>query len=393
MEVNHIGLISNDLVKHTEIVIDGKELLTFYIDKSQGLETHQHLHIGSNGSTQLIKNINTFNVGHSQLEIDFIKESFTRLDKIIDLDFSEMDNNNGSMLDIYRISYSTTFGDGVIGQAISQRAQEGAWWDILWKDSPNLQTEGINSNFNTILHEIGHTLGLKHPFDDPTNKSWNSKITIMSYNMGPDGWDTWFSESDLKALIKIWGRENDEGIINYENNFDYYEFKRTFDNNFFIKTDIGYEDITGIHNLQFNDKILNVEEDIVGVFNLVKDINSINSKIYRLYNAAFGRFPDKTGLEYWIEKNLSGQDDYRITAKSFVVSKEFTNLFGEETQDNTKYINNLYVNILGRTPDQDGFNYWLNQINEGIENRSELLMGFSESKENKSIFSNETSIF
>ena len=39
------------------------------------------------------------------------------------------------------------------------------------------------------------------------------------------------------------------------------------------------------------------------------------------------------------------------------------------------------------------FFYWLNQINTGLEDKSELLMGFSESTENKQIFSNETNFF
>ncbi len=393
MEITYEGIISNDLVKHTQLVIKEEELLTFYIDKSKGYETHQHLNIGNNGSTQLIKIINTKNVGHDELETEFLRNSFNKIDNIIDLDFTEMNHNNGSMLDIYHINYSTTFGEGVIGQAISQSAKEGSWWDIFWKDSPILETDNNNANYNTMLHEVGHILGLKHPFDDPFNPSWDSEKTIMSYNIGPNGWNTWFSKTDLNALIKIWGRENDLGIINYENSSDHYDFKKSLTDNYFIKTEIGYEDITGVNELQFQDKLLNVEEDIIGVFNLIQDINSINSKIYRLYNAAFGRFPDRSGLEYWIEKNLSGQDDYQITAESFIRSSEFINLFGEKDHDNTTYINNLYSNILDRAPDQDGFNYWFNQINGGIENRSELLMGFSESIENKAIFSEETGIF
>ena len=56
-------------------------------------------------------------------------------------------------------------------------------------------------------------------------------------------------------------------------------------------------------------------------------------------------------------------------------------------------LENLYKNVLDRLPDNQGFNYWLNQIEKGYENRSDLLMGFSESLENKAIFSEETNIF
>ena len=125
---------------------------------------------------------------------------------------------------------------------------------------------------------------------------------------------------------------------------------------------------------------------------ILEQLDAISSKIYRLYNAAFGRFPDAAGLRYWIEKNSSGVDTYRKTADSFILSDEFITLYQKDSTD-SDYIKNLYENVLDRLPDNQGFNYWLNQIEKGYENRSDLLMGFSESLENKAIFSEETNIF
>ena len=50
----------------------------------------------------------------------------------------------------------------------------------------------------------------------------------------------------------------------------------------------------------------------------------------------------------------------------------------------------LYVNVLGRSYDQSGFNYWLGQLNSGAETRYELLLGFAESAENKALFTDMT---
>ena len=36
-------------------------------------------------------------------------------------------------------------------------------------------------------------------------------------------------------------------------------------------------------------------------------VDSIN-KMFRFYNAAFVKFPDAEGLEYWIGKNQSGEN-------------------------------------------------------------------------------------
>ena len=80
------------------------------------------------------------------------------------------------------------------------------------------------------------------------------------------------------------------------------------------------------------------------------------------------------------------------TANSFIVSKEFITKYGNQTT-NEEYLNNVYQNILDRSPDTIGFNYWINQLNVGNENRAEILMGFAESVENKQIFSAETNLF
>ena len=128
------------------------------------------------------------------------------------------------------------------------------------------------------------------------------------------------------------------------------------------------------------------------MYELLSNIDSVASKVYRLYNAAFARFPDKKGLTYWIENNLSNKDTFRATAHSFVISDEFVLLYGLNSS-NDEYISNLYQNVLGRTPDIQGANYWSTQLSSKKEDRSELLIGFSESAENKAIFSNETNIF
>ena len=393
MELTTDSLIDNNLVNHTKFTIADGEDITFYIDKKTGLETLERYTTDASGNMQYVDTIKTINLGHSDKDHSFIRETFSKLDKIIDLDFIEMSHNNGSMIDIYHISYSSHFRDDVIGQALSQKTMSGGWWDIFWKDNPLPEENKFqNSDHNTIIHEIGHTLGLSHPFNDPKNKLWNSQDTIMSYNRGESDWSNWFSRSDLNALIKIWGRENDNGYITYDKNSFEYKFKKQSETEYSIKTHIGYESISEVENLIFRDKEMNVQSDIIDVFKLVTSADDITGKIYRLYNAAFSRFPDANGLKYWIDKNTLGVDSYRDTANSFLASKEFIMKYGNQTT-NEEYLNNVYENVLGRLPDTIGFNYWINQLNRGHENRAEILMGFAESVENKQIFSAETNVF
>jgi hypothetical protein len=111
--------------------------------------------------------------------------------------------------------------------------------------------------------------------------------------------------------------------------------------------------------------------------------------MFRLYNAAFKRLPDPDGLKYWINNYSTGIDDESAVASSFLASAEFKQRYGDNIS-NAKYVETLYTNVLGRNYDQEGYNYWLGNLNNGKETRYELLLGFSESAENKVLFTEMT---
>ena len=82
----------------------------------------------------------------------------------------------------------------------------------------------------------------------------------------------------------------------------------------------------------------------------------------------------------------------RAVASSFLASAKFKERYGEDVS-NESYVNTLYVNVLGRDYDQAGYEYWLSNLNNGVETKYELLLGFSESLENKALFSEMTGLY
>ncbi|MBC3956926.1 MULTISPECIES: DUF4214 domain-containing protein [Pseudomonas] len=99
---------------------------------------------------------------------------------------------------------------------------------------------------------------------------------------------------------------------------------------------------------------------------------------YRLYQAAFDRKPDTSGLKYWINELDTGANLQQI-AQGFVDSAEFKTL--NPSNDATSIINNLYQHVLHRDADEAGAQYWKSAMAEGMSTH-EVLVSFSESQEN-----------
>ena len=175
----------------------------------------------------------------------------------------------------------------------------------------------------------------------------------------------------------------------YSGKSNAYNFYNLGKDRYVIKSGENYDEITGVSTLDFTDKDLDLGKDIKGTFDQVTGLDTDSGKMFRLYNAAFARFPDADGLKYWIGNFSSGIDDERAVSSSFLASAEFKELYGENITNET-YVKNLYLNVLNRELDQGGYDYWVGNLNNGIEQRHEVLLGFSESAENKALFTDMT---
>ena len=150
------------------------------------------------------------------------------------------------------------------------------------------------------------------------------------------------------------------------------------------------DEITGVTSLQFQDQALSLANDVAATFNQVKGLDDVSGVVFRLYNAAFARLPDAKGLENWINGNSSGGMTYATSAQEFSSSQEFKNRYGATTTD-TQYITTLYNNVLERSPDKAGLANYQNLLANGKE-RGALLLDFSESPENRVLFTQVTGL-
>jgi hypothetical protein len=105
------------------------------------------------------------------------------------------------------------------------------------------------------------------------------------------------------------------------------------------------------------------------------EASSLVDPIVRLYEVAFGRQVGDSELNSAVTL-LSGGTPIETIAQSLTGSQEFIDRFGATT-DRSAFVENLYVNGLGRASDAPGKAFWLGS---GFTD-AQLLLGFSNSDE------------
>jgi hypothetical protein len=100
--------------------------------------------------------------------------------------------------------------------------------------------------------------------------------------------------------------------------------------------------------------------------------------IVRLYFAYFLRIPDYDGLVFGMNKYRTGTSIETIS-DFFATSAEFVATYGNLS--NPRFLDRVYANVLGRAPDTTGYNFWLSRLNNNQSTRGQVMLAFSESPE------------
>lgn len=126
--------------------------------------------------------------------------------------------------------------------------------------------------------------------------------------------------------------------------------------------------LASIERLTFSDKSIALDVD-----------HGNGGEVFRLYQAAFNRAPDKSGLGFWMDAMDHGKS-LNDVASGFVGSAEFQKLYGANPT-NDALVTAMYHNVLHRDPDAGGMKFWLDAMNGGMSS-TQLLTSFSDSTEN-----------
>ncbi|MES2148657.1 MAG: DUF4214 domain-containing protein [Pseudomonadota bacterium] len=103
-------------------------------------------------------------------------------------------------------------------------------------------------------------------------------------------------------------------------------------------------------------------------------------QVFSLYQAAFNRVPDQSGLGFWIAQADAGTPLGSIAA-ALTSSGEFRNLYGGLTDH--QFVEQLYQNVLHRTGDEAGLAFWESMIDGHHLSAEQILVNFAESAENQ----------
>ena len=98
-------------------------------------------------------------------------------------------------------------------------------------------------------------------------------------------------------------------------------------------------------------------------------------QVNQLYQHFLHRTPSASEQQYWVNLLLAGADEADLP-RQFIESQEYQS----QHADDASFVQSLYRNVLGRAPDVEGMNYWLQVLSAG-GTRDAVIHGFLNSEE------------
>lgn len=121
----------------------------------------------------------------------------------------------------------------------------------------------------------------------------------------------------------------------------------------------GLDTLASVEKLVFTDRTLLLDN-----YSSLTQLNETQFiDLAKVYVAYFNRAADAEGLYFWADKLAKGMDMPTI-ASYFSESAEAKALY-PNTADTSDFVTAVYANVLGRTPDAAGFDFWTKALDTG----------------------------
>ncbi len=88
----------------------------------------------------------------------------------------------------------------------------------------------------------------------------------------------------------------------------------------------------------------------------------------RMYEALLGRSADQAGTHYWLDNVAANGGNVTSIASAFLASSEYQNKMGGASD--ATFVQSLYQNMLGRSADAAGLAYWESTLADGASRAS-----------------------
>lgn len=262
----------------------------------------------------------------------------------------------GTQIELYKIGVKSDFSDTVV-IAQTTVGNDGKWTiatsplpnaDYLVRASSSDKAGNSSSAANTLTFNVNSSLNL-------SGTAGNDKLTApVSGNNAIDGGD------GIDTVV--YGGSRDSYTVS----------KETWGFGVTDKSGAGGHDaVINVERLQFSDGYLALDTD------------GTAGQVFRLYQAVFGRPAEPAGEGYWIWAKETAGSSWNDIANNFANSKEYIDRYGANSPTN-EFVNHLYENVLHRTADGAGYDYWVDVLNHGAA-RSDVIIAFSESPENQAL--------